>query len=131
MSESNLNRPSEPAPRGFPFITAGISLLTFFVFAGLTVLAYRSPNYLAEPTIDPKDAQNEKVDPATRLLELRAKNQAVLDGRPGTGTKMSVAEATDKLLVNVKTGKDHLPFPIPEPAAPPAPEPKKDAKDKK
>jgi hypothetical protein len=102
-----------------------------FAFLGLAVLAYRSPNYLDDTKVLPKaePTDEQRPDPATRLNELRAKNQAVLDGKPGTGTKMSAAEAADKLLATLKSEKDHLPFPTPEP--PPPVIPKAEPKGKK
>jgi hypothetical protein len=117
--------------QGFPFATALATLLALFTFLGLGILAYRSPNYLeppkpvaaGDPTAEPKP------DPETRLRELQAKNQAVLDGKPGTDTKMSVAAATHQLLELLKSEKDYLPFPTPEP--PPPMVPKTDPKMKK
>jgi hypothetical protein len=109
-------------PRGFPFVTVLATLATLFLFVGLMVIAYRSPNYLAEPV---KPEGEPKTDPATKLAEVRAKNQAILDGDPATGTKLSVRHATTELLGKLKSEKDTLPFPMPEPVQPPAPEPKK------
>jgi hypothetical protein len=100
-------------PKGFPIITVIATLITLFAFLGFTVLAYRSPNYLGETKSEPK------LDPATRLEEVREKNRAVLDGKPEGGGKMSVPEATDRLLFKLKNEKDKLPFPTPEPPAPP------------
>jgi hypothetical protein len=105
-------------PRGFPFLTVLATLVTLFAFLGLMVLAYRSPNYLGESKAEPK------VDPAVQLNEVRARNQAVLAGNPGTNTKMSLSEATSLLLEKLKTEKDTLPFPTPEPPAPASAEPK-------
>lgn len=118
------NTPSEAAPeaKGFPFVTVVASFATFFVFLGLMVLAYNSPNYLSETKAEPK------VDPAARLGDVKARNQALLDG--GGGAKMSVPAATAELLGRLRSEKDRLPFPAPEPAAPPA-DPKKDGKDAK
>lgn len=108
-----------PEAKGFPFLTVAASLATFFVFLGLMVLAYNSPNYLSETkTTEPK------ADPATKLGEIKAKNQALLDGQ--NGAKMSVSAATAELLGKLHSEKDRLPFPAPEPALPA--EPKKDAK---
>ena len=108
-------QPAEEA-RGFPFLTAAVTLAILFVFLGLMVVAYQSPNYLEEK----KDAAEPKADPATKLAEIRAKNQAALDG---AGAKMSVSAATADLLDRAKAdGK--LPFPVPMPAAPGAEPPK-------
>lgn len=109
---------TEPETRGFPFITVIATLLTLFAFLGLMILAYNSPNYLGETKVEPK------IDPAAKLNDVRARNQAVLDGNPGSGGKMSASEATSRLLTTLKSEKDTLPFPMPEPPVPPAPEPK-------
>ena len=114
-----MSNDMEPKPKGFPFITVIATLITLFAFLGLSVLVYRSPNYLGEPKVEPK------TDPAAKLEDIREKNQAVLEGRPGSGAKMSVPEATDKLLGKLKSEKDTLPFPAPEPPAPPEPKAKK------
>lgn len=108
----------EPEPRGFPFITVIATLITLFAFLGLMILAYNSPNYLGDTKVEPK------IDPATKLEEVRARNQAVLDAQPGSGAKMPVSEATARLLSTLKSEKDTLPFPMPEPPAPPMPEQK-------
>ena len=105
-------------PKGFPFITALATLVTLFAFLGLMVLAYRSPNYLGDTKVEPK------VDPAAKLDEVRARNQAALDGNPGSGAKMSVSAATAELLGKLKSEKDTLPFPT-EPPPQPAAEAKK------
>jgi hypothetical protein len=111
----------EVEPKGFPFVTVLATLATLFLFVALVAIAYNSPNYLSEP----KPAGEPKADPATKLGEIRSKNQAILDGNPATGTKMSVNAATAELLGKLRSEKDTMPFPIPEPAQPPAPEPKK------
>jgi hypothetical protein len=105
-----------PAPeaRGFPFLTAAAALATLFVFVGLVVVAYNSPNYLGEPKAEPK------ADPAAKLADVKARNQALLDG---AGAKMSVEAAAAEL--RDRAAKDgRLPFPAPGPAAPAA-DPKK------
>lgn len=53
--------PSAPQPeaRGFPFITVAATLAVLFLFLGLMVYVYRSPNYLDEA----KPTQELKVDP--------------------------------------------------------------------
>jgi hypothetical protein len=108
-------------PKGFPFLTVLATVATLFLFVALMLVAYQSPNYLNEaaPPAEPKP------DPSAKLAEVRSKNQAFLDGNPATGTKLSVKAATEELLGKLKTPKDTLPFPMPEPAQPPAPEPKK------
>jgi hypothetical protein len=117
MTEPFTNNATDSETKGFPYITVGATLATLFAFLGLMVLAYKSPNYLDEP----KEEGEPKADAATRLNEVRAKNQAILDG---TGAKMSAAAVTAELLDRVKKdGK--LPFPMPEPPSPPPTEPKK------
>jgi len=120
MADPSTNNPNEPEAKGFPYLTAVATLATLFLFVGLVMIAYKSPNYLS----DTKPTEP-KADPATKLNEVRAKNQAILDGNPSTGAKTSVAEATAKLLSTLKNEKDTLPFPTPEPPAPSTPEPKK------
>jgi hypothetical protein len=117
--------PAPPPPAGFPYATAVATLVTLFLFLGLVLVAYYSPNYLGETkTVGPK------ADPAAKLDEVRARNQAVLDGTD-PGVKMSVGKATTELIGHAAKNKDdrnklgRLPFPT-EPA-PPAP----DMKDKK
>jgi hypothetical protein len=108
--------------KGFPFLTVLATLATLFLFVALMMVAYKSPGYLN----DADQPAEPKLDPAAKLAEVRAKNQAILDGNPATGTKMSVQHATAELLGKLKSDKDTLPFPMPEPAPPPpAPEPKK------
>ena len=104
-----------PSP-GFPVMTVLATVATLFVFVGLVLLAYRSPNYLGDTKVEPK------ADPAAKLTEVRAKNQAVLDGTDPT-VKMSVGKATAE-LVTAAEAAGKLPFPV-EPLPPPkAPEKK-------
>ena len=112
---------NEPGPKN-RYVTVLATLATLFLFVALMVIAYRSPNYLSDPT---RIESEPKADPATKLGDVRAKNQAILEGNPTTGTKMSVRVATAELLGKLKSEKDTLPFPMPEPAQPPAPDPKK------
>ncbi len=116
MSDSSTNPQSTTGARGFPFVTVVVTVATLFVFLGLMVLAYKSPNYLDETKVEPK------VDPETRLKELKARNDAVL---AGSGAQMSVPAATAELLGKLKSEKDALPFPAPEPPSAPAVDPKK------
>jgi hypothetical protein len=122
MTETPSPNAPLPEPRSFPFVTVLATFTTLFLFVALMVVAYKSPNYLSESA--QPDAEH-KADPATKLKDIRSKNQAILDGNPTTGTKMSVRAATAELLGKLKSEKDTLPFPMPEPAQPPAPEPKK------
>ena len=82
---ADTNDATPPAAKGFPCVTVAASLATFFAFLGLTLLAYHSPNYLTETKDEPKP------DPAVKLGEVKAKNQALLDGN---GAKMSMSAAT-------------------------------------
>ena len=107
---------------GFPYLTVLATLGALFLFAGLAVIAYRSPNYLGDAGTEPK------TDPATKLHDIDARNRAVLDGYdPGTtrtvGESASHLAATAELHKDEKHPRGYLPFPV---------EPKvKDAKDKK
>lgn len=114
-----------PEPTGFPFATAVAALVGLFLFAGLVLVAYYSPNYLSGPA-------EPKADPAAKLAEVRAKNQAVLDGAD-PATKMPVGRATAEVLAFVEKSKDEkakqgrLPFPV-EPKAALTPAEPKDKK---
>jgi len=113
-----------PAPTpesGFPFATVAATLVTLFLFFGLALVAYYSPSYLGDTRIEPKS------DPASKLKEVQARNQAVLDGSD-PAVKLSVGKATAEVLAHTEKTKDdknrygRLPFPI-EPPAVPAPAP--------
>jgi hypothetical protein len=121
MTETSSPNAPLPEPKGFPFVTVLATFATLFLFVTLMVVAYRSPNYLSDPA---KLDAEPKADPATKLNEIRSKNQAILDGNPTTGTKMSVRAATAELLGKLKSEKDTLPFPMPEPSQPPEPKKK-------
>jgi hypothetical protein len=112
--------PLAPAPgdtRGFPFATVLATLVGLFLFFGLVLVAYYSPNYLGEPKAEPK------ADPAAKLNGVRVKNQAVLDGTD-PGVKMPLGKAVAEVLSYAEKN-NRLPFPV-EKTAPP-----KDAKDGK
>ena len=116
--------PPAPTPAGFPYATAIATLLALFVFAGLVLIAYYSPSYLADPKL-----AEPKADPAIRLQEVQAKNRAVLDGTD-PAVKMSVGQATSEIIDHAQRNKDdknkqgRLPFPVEPPKTP-------DANDKK
>ena len=115
--------------KGFPFVTVGASLGALSAFLVLTVIAYRSPNYL-DPAPGASKAADPAIDAAAKLSEIRARNEGALNG---VGAKMPLREAHGKLLGTLKGPNDALPFPTPEaPVAPPAKrdEPKKDEKAK-
>lgn len=71
------------------------------------------------------DAQkgDPKPDAATKLDEVKARNEAALNG---VGAQMSRDEARGKLLSKLKGPNDQMPFPMPEPKK----DEKKDAKEK-
>ncbi len=115
----NANAPDKPL--GFPFVTVAATFATLFVFLGLVVIAYRSPNGLDVPNSGATDAKGEpKPDPGAKLDEVRARNEAALNG---VGAKMSQREARDALVSKLKGANDKLPFPTPEPVVPAAPTP--------
>jgi hypothetical protein len=107
-------------PPGFPFATAFATLAALFLFAGLVLVAYYSPNYLGGDRIDPKP------DPVAKLTEVQARNRAALDGTD-PGAKMPVSQATAEVLAHADKTKDEksqygrLPFPVEPKAAPAAP----------
>ncbi len=115
------DNPGPPPVRGFPFATVAATLVTLFLFFGLVLVAYYSPSYLGDTRIEPKS------DPANKLKEVQARNQALLDGTD-PAVKLSVGKATAEVLAHAEKTKDdknrygRLPFPI-EPPALPAPTP--------
>ncbi len=109
--------PPPPQPR-FPYVTAVVAGLVLFLFVGLVILVYRSPNYLGGVVAEPK------TDPVTKLNEVRARNQAVLNGTDQSA-RVSVDESTNAVLAHAaktKTEKNpygRLPFPAePKPVTP-------------
>ena len=124
MADTNTPLSDAPQPVGFPFITVGAAVVVMFVFLGLMWLATQKGNPLEEPAA--ADARAEpKADAAAKLDEVKARNQAALDG---VGAKMSLGAAHGKLLGALKSPNDKLPFPTPEPAAAAAPVTKKEEK---
>jgi biopolymer transport protein ExbD len=102
-------------PPAFPYLTVLASFLTLFLFMALMLLVYYSPS-----TVPPSTAEDqETLDPVSKLAEIKAKNQAILEGRPETGTQMSVDAAVEKLLNQLRSDKDTMPFPKPLPLPPP------------
>jgi hypothetical protein len=102
---------------GFPFLTVAATLVTLFAFVGLMWLAYHRPDPLGPPTPTAPAPEGEAKS-APNLDEIKARNEAALGG---VGAKMPREEARARLLANLKTPNDKLPFPAPEPPAPPAP----------
>lgn len=106
---------SDPA-QGFPYLTVLATLLTLFLFAALMLLAYHSPyNQRVETDV----SIDNKLDPETKLAEIRAKNQAILEGKPESGVRMSLQAAMGELLSKLQDEQDVLPFPQPPPLPPP------------
>jgi hypothetical protein len=123
MSDANTPSSATP-PQTFPFITVGLAVVVMFVFLGLMWLATRKENPLEEPPA--ADAKVEpQVDAAAKLDEVKARNQAALEG---VGAKMSLRDAHGKLLGTLKGPNDKMPFPTPEPPVVAAPADKKDEK---
>jgi len=118
---ADLPPATDPA-RGFPFATAAATLVALFLFSGLVLVAYHSPNYLGDRRAEPK------ADPVAKLQEVQARNRAALDGA-APGAKMGVSRATAEVLAHADATKDEtykygrLPFPV-EPKAAPVPEKK-------
>jgi hypothetical protein len=91
-------------PPGFPFATVLATLATFFLFVGLVAVAYNSPHYLGATKDEPK------ADPSAKLAEVRAKNQAALDGNdPKMKTPLPKAMAE---IVTIAEKDKSLPFPL-------------------
>lgn len=108
--------------RGFPYFTALVTLVTLFLFAGLVVVVYRSPNLLGGPKAETP------TDPAEKLSDVRSRNQAVLDGTDPSA-KMSMEKATAEVIAHAEKSKDktaahgRLPFPAEPTAATPGKKP--------
>jgi hypothetical protein len=118
---ADIPPPADEPRSGFPFVTVGATLGVLFAFLVLTVLARYGENPLTDRA--PADAKGEPKAEPPKLDEVKARNQAALNG---VGAKMSLAEAHGKLVGGLKGPGDTLPFPTPDPQAPPAP--KKDDK---
>ncbi len=94
-----------------PYFTVLATLATLFLFAVLVVVAYYSPNYLGDVT------SPSELDPATKSADVKARNQAVLDGLD-PGVKMSVNEASARMAATADQSSDpanprgRLPFPV-------------------
>ena len=112
MSDTPDSPPSPAAgPDRFPVATVIATLLGLFLFFGLVLVAYFSPNYLG-------DFRGEaKTDAVAKLKDVQARNQVVLDGADPS-VKLSVAKATVEVLASAAKTKDsknpqgRLPFPI-------------------
>ncbi len=117
---STTTEPAAPAtPAGFPWLTAGATLLGLGLFAVLVLVAYTGPNAPADKGPDAK------ADPYTRKREVDARNQAVLDNTAKEAGVKGIDEARAEVLAAArKTGA--LPLPVPPANAAPkaAPQPK-------
>ncbi len=118
--------PTPPPTRAFPFITVGAAAGVLFAFLFLMWFVRNHENMLDSPK--PEAKGEAKPDAATKLDEVKARNEAALNG---VGAKMSRDEARGRLLGTLKGPNDKLPFPTPEPAAPPAPKKDESKKEEK
>src|SRR5262245_46650013 len=101
MSNANTT-PSDTPPQRFPFVTVTAAVVVMFVFLGLMWLATRKENPLEAPPA--ADAKTEpKEDAAAKLDEVKARNQAALDG---VGAKMPLRDAHGALLGKLKSPND-------------------------
>jgi hypothetical protein len=107
---------------GFPYFTVIATLAALFLFLGVGIVVYRSPNYLGEaPAVRSSDA-------AEKLNAVQTRNQAVLDGT-APGVRMPMHEAAEKLSAEANMTKSatakhgRVPFPI-EPKIPEKKDPK-------
>jgi hypothetical protein len=112
MSDANASNATPAARPGFPFITVGTALVVMLAFLGLTWLAASRENPLAQPQPAAESKEEPQLDPAAKLADLNARNDAALRG---VGAKMPRDEARAKLLAKLKGPNDTLPFPT-EPA---------------
>lgn len=101
---------------GFPFITVGAAFGVLFAFLFLMWLVTNRESALEAMKATDANAAP-KPDAATKLDEVRARNEAALNG---VGAKMSRDEAHSKLLAGLKGPTDKLPFPAPGPVPPAA-----------
>lgn len=108
---TNTSEADTPPAAGFPYATALVTLAALFLFVGLVLLMYRSPNLLGETKQEPA------TNPVEKLDEVRARNKAVLDGHDPT-VKMSADQAAAALVEQAAKSKDQksphgrLPFPV-------------------
>lgn len=119
---------TEPRTPRFPFVTVGAALGVLFAFLFLMWFVTARENAAeAQRAVDAQKDQP-KPDAATKLDEVKARNEAALNG---VGAPMSRDEARGKLLSKLKGPNDQMPFPKPEPTqAVPKKDEKKDAKEK-
>jgi hypothetical protein len=124
MADATTNNANPtPGPASFPFFTVVAALGGLFLFLGLMWFVAREENPLEAPKPQPAEAKSEpKLDAGAKLDEVKARNQAALDG---VGAKMSQRDAHGQLMTGLKGPNDKMPFPTPEPPAPAPPPPKK------
>ncbi len=105
-----------PQTSRFPFVTAAGTLTALFLFVGIMMYVYRSPNPLGDAKSVPS------LDPIEKGDVIRARNKAVLDGHDPS-VRMSVKQSTAAILeqaAKLKSDKfpyGRLPFPT-EPKSP-------------
>jgi hypothetical protein len=122
----STTEPADTPPGRFPVVTVVATLGVLFAFLGLMWLATQKGNPLEQPKPEATDAKDEpKLDAGAKADEVKARNQAALDG---VGAKMPLRDAHGALLGKLKSPNDKLPFPTPEPVVTPAPAAKKDEK---
>jgi hypothetical protein len=117
MADPTLNGSDPTPPARFPFVTVAATVGVLFAFLALIVLAYRSPSFLDRPKpegADEKAKEEPKPDPAARLAEVKARNEAALNG---VGARTSLRAAHAELMGKLKKPTDKLPFPTPPPKA--------------
>ncbi len=105
--------PREGDDHRFPFVTVGAAAGVLFAFLFLMWFVTTIPN---APDASKTDAKGEpKPDAAAKLDEVKARNEAALNG---VGAKMPRDKARGDLLGTLKGPNDKMPFPTPEPTPP-------------
>lgn len=120
MADTNTESANATPRAGFPFITVGAAAGVLFAFLFLTWFVRNHENVLDTPK--PEAKGEPKPDAAAKLDEVKARNEAALNG---VGAKMSRDKARGELLGTLKGPNDVLPFPTPEPVVPKADEKEK------
>ena len=108
MADPNQDR-NEPEAKGFPFVTVLATLATLFLFVGLVVVAYNSPNYLSDTK--PSRAEGRPGGEARR-----GAGQEPGDPRRQRPRDEDVGRERDRGVARQRSRatKDTLPFPMPE-----------------
>lgn len=123
-NNQGANAPRSPGTPRFPFVTVGAALGVLFAFLFLMWFVTARENLAEAQRAADVQKDQPKPDAATKLDEVKARNEAALNG---VGAQMSRDEARGKLLSKLKGPNDRMPFPMPEPTQPAT---KKDAKEK-